>query len=244
VAKKKLESYEFHSKTVDTELEKRRGRWFLQSVSWIDFDDVKQIIRFHVYVKWDQWDQERSLKPWLNRLISNQLKNILRNYYGNFARPCLSCPFNQSPNPDPGAKGDFTELCGFTPSGTQCSECPLYAKWEKTKKPAHDVKMPLALENHHHDVQRQHLGSGTFIIDKAVGKLHKAMKKVLNARQYEIYEMLFIKNMTDEEIAVKMGYKTSESGRKAGYKQIKNLKKQFKAKAERILKNTDIIYHD
>tara|TARA_B100000029_G_scaffold508999_1_gene597224 strand:+ start:585 stop:1310 length:726 start_codon:yes stop_codon:yes gene_type:complete len=240
VAKKKPEQFEDHINTVDAELEKRRGRWFLQSIAWIDFDDVKQIIRFHLYLKWEQWDQKRALKPWLNRIISNQLKNILRNYYGNFARPCLSCPFNQSPNDDPSAnpKG-IGELCGFTPSGMQCSECPLFEKWEKTKKSAHDIKMPLALENHQHDLKSD--SGRDFAIDKAAGLLHGEMKKVLSRRQYEIYEMLFVKNMSDEEIAIKMGYKTSESGRKAGYKQLKNMKKQFKAKAEKILKNTDII---
>ena len=36
-------------------------------------------------------------------------------------------------------------------------------------------------------------------------------------------------------------YKTSEKGRKAGYKQIKNLKKIFKQKAQEILKTEDII---
>ena len=239
---KEKSSYEDNSQTVDAELEKRRNRWFLQSVTWIDFDDIKQIIRIHIYKKWDQWDQERPLKPWLNRLISNQLKNILRNYYGNFARPCLSCPFNQSPNPDPGAKGDLGELCGFTSSGAQCNECPLYAKWEKTKKSAHDVKMPLALENHKHDIQNSLHIQGMFILENAIIKLHIEMKRVLNTRQYEIYTMLFVENLSDEEIALKMGYKTSESGRKAGYKQIKNMKKQFKAKAVKILRNKDILY--
>ena len=38
-----------------------------------------------------------------------------------------------------------------------------------------------------------------------------------------------------------MGYKTSEKGRKAGYKQIKNLKKVFKQKAQEILDKEDII---
>ena len=236
------DTYQDHYHTVDAELEKRRGRWFLQSITWIDFDDVKQIIRSHINIKWEQWDQKRALKPWLNRLISNQLKNILRNYYGNFARPCLSCPFNQSPHPDPESGGELGELCGFTPSGTQCSECPLYAKWEKTKKSAHDIKMPLALENHYHNVQAAHLTHGIFILDNAIKKLHKEMKKTLNVRQYEIYTMLFIDNLTDEEVAQRMGYKTSEKGRKAGYKQIKNMKKQFKKKAEQLLQNRDILY--
>jgi hypothetical protein len=47
--------------------------------------------------------------------------------------------------------------------------------------------------------------------------------------------------MDEEEVAKKMGYKTSEKGRKAGYKQIKNLKKIFKQKAQEILKTQDII---
>ncbi len=93
---KKKQKYEDHQDTIEEELNKRRGKWFLTSLAWIDFDDVKQIIRLHLHKKWDLWDQSRPLKPWLNRIISNQLKNILRNYYSNFAKPCLSCPFNQS----------------------------------------------------------------------------------------------------------------------------------------------------
>jgi len=38
-----------------------------------------------------------------------------------------------------------------------------------------------------------------------------------------------------------MGYKTTEKGKKAGYKQIKNLKKLFKQIALKILQNEDII---
>ncbi len=68
------------------------------------------------------------------------------------------------------------------------------------------------------------------------------MKEKLSEKHYRIYEMLFIKNMSDEEVAQELGYKTSEKGRKAGYKQIKNLKKQFKDKAEKILQTKDIFY--
>ena len=59
---------------------------------WIAFEDVEQIIRVHIYQKWSQWDQKRDLKPWINKIITNQFKNILRNYYLNFAKPCSSCP--------------------------------------------------------------------------------------------------------------------------------------------------------
>jgi len=236
VTKDKQKKYEDCFDIIDQELSKRQGKWFLSSLAWIDFDDVKQIIRTHLYKKWEQWDQERPLRPWLNRIISNQLKNILRNYYSNYAKPCLTCPFNQSGVTEEGEFG----LCGFTESKTQCGECPLYAKWEKTKKAAYDIKMAVTIENHAHEIKYKNTSS--FEIEEAERKLHIEMQNALSVKNYEIYEMLFIKNMEDEEVAAKLGYKTNEKGRKAGYKQIKNLKKQFKQKAEKILKTKDIFY--
>ena len=67
------------------------------------------------------------------------------------------------------------------------------------------------------------------------------MKKQLSPKQFTVYSLLFIENKDEEEVAKIMGYKTSEKGRKAGYKQIKNLKKVFKQKAQEILKTEDII---
>ena len=68
------------------------------------------------------------------------------------------------------------------------------------------------------------------------------MEKTLNPRQYEAFKMLYIENKTDEEVAEAMGFKSTESGRKAGYKQIKNLKKMLKEKAAKILKNKGITF--
>ena len=236
MAKKSKITYEESYAIIEEELNKRRGKWFLTSLAWLDFDDVKQIIAAHLYKKWYQWDQDRPLRPWLNRIISNQLKNILRNYYSNFAKPCLNCPFNQSGVTEEGEFG----LCAFTESKTQCNECPLYAKWEKTKKSAYDIKMAVTLENYTHEIKSTK--NTSFEIEEAEKKLHDEMRKVLSEKNFEIYQMLFIHNLTDEEVAKKLGYKTTEKGRKAGYKQIKNLKKQFKTKAEKILKTKDIFY--
>ena len=68
------------------------------------------------------------------------------------------------------------------------------------------------------------------------------MENVLTKRQFLAFKMLFIENMTDEEVAKEMGFKSTESGRKAGYKQIKNLKKLLKDKAANILKNKGITF--
>ena len=102
--------YEDRIDVIDRELQKRKHKWHLNAVAWFDFEDVEQIIRFHIFKKWKQWDQKRPLEPWVNKIISNQLKNILRNNYTNFARPCLNCPFNQS-NQHDAVHGN---LCAFT----------------------------------------------------------------------------------------------------------------------------------
>ena len=53
--------------------------------------------------------------------------------------------------------------------------------------------------------------------------------------------MLFIENKSEDEVAKFLGYKTNEKGRSAGYKQIKNMRKFFKEKVIKIIKNKDII---
>lgn len=229
-------SYEDKSQEINVEIKKRRGKWFLDSLAWFDFEDVEQIIKAHIFKKWDQWDQSRSLKPWVNKIVTNQMKNILRNNYSNFVRPCLNCPFNQSCAMKDGGE---SSLCGFTKTGLQDSSCPLYAKWERTKKPAYGIKMALALENHSLEVGS--MEDHNFNIVDAYEKLNEHMKKQLSAKQFQVYDLLFIQHIDEEEVAREMGYKTSEKGRKAGYKQIKNLKKVFKQKAQEILKTEDII---
>lgn len=228
-------SYEESFDKINTELRKRRPKWFLNSITWFDFEDVCQIIRAHIYAKWHQWDQSRPLEPWVNRIISNQMKNILRNHYSNFVRPCLQCPFNQSSNSNSEAIGS---ACGFTKSGLQSAECPLYAKWEKTKKAAYDIKMAVAIEAEEGTVLQ--LKENYFNIDYATEKLHKEMKVYLPEKQFFIYKLLFIDNKEDEEVAKILGYKSNEKNRKAGYKQIKNLRKKFKEQAILLIKKRDI----
>ena len=67
-----------------------------------------------------------------------------------------------------------------------------------------------------------------FDIDKANKKLNILMKENLSEKHYIIYEMIYIKNLDINKAAEKLGYKSNEKGRKAGYKQIKNFEKMFK----------------
>ena len=216
---------------INQEIRKRKHKWFLDSMPWIAFEDVEQIRRIHIYQKWNKWDQKRELKPWINKIITNQFKNILRNYYLNFAKPCSNCPFDSSIGGD--------NLCSFTKSGSQDSTCPLYKKWEKSKKSAHDVKIPLRLDAQ--EYESTDFSANTFNVDHAILALQKHLKEDLSEKHYKIYQMLFIDNLDEDIVAKELGYKTNESGRKAGYKQIKNMRKFFKDKVIKIIKNKDII---
>jgi len=237
---KRMKKFKFEDKidVIDAEIKKRRGRWFIKAIRWMDYDDVCQLIRIHIYEKWDQWDQSSPIEDRLNTVIKNRITNLLRDNYLNYCKPCETCPFNNSKETPSGEIGD--NLCGWTQSGFQDSECKLYKRWEKKKKyaleliSASDVDSAgTANEEHSHD--------GLFDLENAMEKVHAKMKKILSKKQMQAYKLLFIDKMSEEKVAIKLGFTTNEKGRKAGYKQIKNLKDMFREKIEYILKNNDII---
>ena len=81
---------------IDQIIKKRQAKWKLKAITWFDFEDIEQIIKLHIYNKWHLWDQSRAIEPWVNRIVTNQIRSIIRNHYSSFAKPCLSCPFNQN----------------------------------------------------------------------------------------------------------------------------------------------------
>ncbi len=222
--------YNFEDKLeqIERALEKKRSKWDLDAVPSVDYDDIKQIIMTHIYKKWHLWDQTKPIEPWLSRVVANQFKNLLRNHYGNYARPCLRCEHNLG--------GDS---CGLNSSGRQDNSCQLYADWEKRKKSAYDIKLAVTIENHTNEInQRQ----DEFIdIADATERISEHLKPHLNLKQYMAFRMLFIENHSEEKVASYLGYKTNEKKRSAGYKQIKNLKKIFQEKVKEILDNNDIL---
>ena len=63
---------------INQEIAKRRVRWNLKIIPWMDFEDVSQIVRFHIYKKIHLYDRKKPILPWVNRIISNQIKNLIR----------------------------------------------------------------------------------------------------------------------------------------------------------------------
>ena len=210
-------------------LKKYRPKWQLSALAWIDYDDVCQIIRFHIYKKWHLWDQRRPFKPWASMIISNQIKNLIRNNYSSFAKPCLRCPHNMG-----------ATTCDWTKSREQDESCPLFSKWRKKKERAFNIKLPLALE--------EEVGQGTTSLrdfvdyDKASKRLHQLVMEQLNDKHKKIYFLLYVEHIDENEVAERFAFKADAAKRKKPrYKQIANLKKKFYNIALKIMKDHDIL---
>ena len=223
--KSKQPIFEDHIHIIDEEIAKRKHKWNLTSLNWMDFDDVSQIIRIHIFKKWSQYKPTRPLKPWLHSVITNQIRNLIRNHYSNYSRPCLKCR----------AAKDQTGCVIYT---TQCSACPIYAHWQKRKQPATFIKMPVSIENHVNEVSNI-FDSGSNVFGH-IEAMHNKMKEILKPIEWQVYEGLFILGEEEDQVAKKLGYISNERGRRPGYKQIRNIRKSIITKAYRCLNNGEI----
>jgi hypothetical protein len=221
----KKPSFEESINQINQEIAKRKSKWNLTAINWMDFNDVAQILRIHINKKWNLYDKSKPLAPWVNRIISNQIKNLIRNNYSNFARPCLKC-----------AAAGPEDSCSIY--GSQCTKCPLFSHWFKNKKNAHDAKLTLALDNHIQEINNLEFNQVNF--EETADNIHKKMQKVLKPIEWKVYNYLYIQQKEEEEVAKLMGYRTSEKNRTAGYKQIKNIKKIIIFKVKKHLYNGDI----
>ena len=191
----------------------------------MDFDDISQILKIHIYKKWHLYDNSKPLAPWLNRIISNQLKNLIRNNYSNYCKPCLKC-----------AAAEPDSACSIY--GNQDDRCPLYKSWLLKKKSAYDVKMALPLEKHREQVNEVEVSPAD--IELGILKLNKKLKEILKPNEWIVYEGFYMMNKTESEIAETLNFKTTEKNRTPGYKQIKNIQKSILTKARKILEKNDL----
>ena len=224
------EAFEDKREDLDQLLLKYRPKWQLSALAWLDYDDVCQIIRLHVYNKWHLWDQSRPFKPWASMIISNQIKNLIRNNYTSFAKPCLRCQYNMGGT-----------LCDWTKSGDQDRTCADFEKWKKKKERAYNIKLPLTLDD---GVATLNTSSIKDQVDYKLssGRLHELVMNQLSERHKAIYAMLYIDHKDETEVAKKFGFKGDSTKRKTiRYKQISNLKKKFYRIAIKIMEDNDIL---
>ena len=228
-----LISFEEKIDVIDRELKKRKYKWHLYAVPSIDYDDVEQIIRLHLYKQWHKWDQSKPLEPWLNTIISRQMINILRDNYSSYTRPCLQCASNQG-----------NDLCAIYKK--QCSDCSLYAKWEKTKKNAFHVKMPISYDNEDNSgitFQLENQKDSFIDYDECSKKIHKKVIEKLPKNEIKVYKLMVVEQRDDSEVASILGYKQSlNASGKNRYKQLEKYKKKFVILARKIIKEEGIGY--
>lgn len=201
----------------------RKKKWYFAGISGLDYDDVCQTIRMHIAKKWYQYDQSRPLEQWVNRIISNQITNLIKMHYLKYAPPCAQCASNQG--------GSF---CSFTKSGEKCNECPLYKKWSKSKVDGFNLKMPEPIVQEHTLVSSK--PNYNIDWDKSMAKMSDLLKRHLPENLYQVYEDLYVKCMSEEELAKKLGFRASKVNKTAGYKQIYNFKKEIIKVAKEVAK--------
>ena len=171
----------------------RKAEWRLSTLDW---EDVEQMLLTRVWQKFHTYDPTKGkLDCWVNRLISNFIKNLLRDNLTKFSRPCtLGCVFNLG-----------NGACSFTKSKIQCAECPMYANWQKKKESQFNIKASLPLENHSQEVNNQ---PGDFLdIDYAKKVIDQKIKEKLTDREKKIYTMLYVDFMTAQQVSEKLKYK-------------------------------------
>lgn len=210
---------------IDTEINKRRHKWTLSAINWMDFDDVSQIIKFHIYKKWSLYDSTKPLLPWINRIISNQIKNIIRNNYGNYTRPCLKC-----------AAASSESSCRIYKE--ELSDCPLYNNWQNTKKNAYDIKMAFSLEDYAYEIHEK--SEYSFDIERSSVSLHKIMKKVLKPIEWQVYDLLYIKQKTEEQVCKALKLKFDKKTSSGYNKQLRNIQKSIILKAKKVIYDGEI----
>lgn len=218
--------YEDKHQEIESLLEKARKRWELKAIAWMDYEDVKQIIRAHLARQWSKWDQSRPFGPWCNRTIINQILNQVRNHYGSFCRPCLKCPHNL------GSNG-----CSLNKSGIQESSCEEFKKWETGKKNAYDVKITVPLEDG--AINTTTCLYGEFDHEKSANNLHIRVLDSLTGFEKEVYSLIFVMGRSDED-AISL-LKQALSSKINFSKKLAELKKEFYLKAKEILNEEDIL---
>jgi RNA polymerase sigma factor (sigma-70 family) len=217
---KKPSSFEDNLNEINEHIAKRRPKWNLTSLAWMDYDDVSQILRIHIFKKWEKYDPEQPLGPWINKIVSHQIKNLIRNNFSNYARPCVRCPASMPDN-------------GCEVYEQQCETCPLFAHWKKRKENAYNLKIPVSMENHPNEDKESFENSMDMIA--SIEAFNKKMKQELKPVEWKVYESIYINGESEIEVAKKLGYKTSEKNRSPGYKQIRNIQKSIISKAKKIV---------
>lgn len=230
-------TFEECSTEILTIIGRRRSSWtYLSLMEW---QDVNALLLERIWKKWHTYDpaKAKTLEHWVNRLITNALLNLRRDLYLRLAKPCIgggksngkSCVFNLG--------GDS---CSHTKSKKQCSECPLYAEWEKTREPQFKIKSNVSLEHHAQEVSNI---QGDFSdINEIKERLDEAMKKELTPWEWHTYKAIYIEHLSPTQTSerlqaiVKTWKRTPRPEEQTAYQAVLQNKHRFEMMMKDVLR--------
>ena len=221
---------------IEAEIRKRRKKWMLDKIAYMDFDDVVQIIQLHIFVKWHLWDQNRPILLWLNRTTSHQIFNLLRNTYLSKSCVCTSCPLNLG--------GGVCREYG----NTRSHQCQTYNMWSSSKKfDKEQVNFPHSIHELEENAQEKLICQNSLNPIYDYDKFHELMLTVLSPPQQQIYTWLYIENKSEEEVSKLMGYEKnvqsknpkSRGARSPGYRTLIKFKAIFVKHAKKLIETND-----
>lgn len=217
--------FEKYFPLIEQEISKKQVKWNLTAIPSLSFEDIAQILRTHIYKKIHLYDPKKSpIEPWLSTVISHQLKNIWRNLYINYNKPCISCACSEGET-------------GCRIYGEQDEECPLYKHWLKAKLSAYNTRLPVSIENHEQEVYE--LPHKNINIELTAEDLHDKMKGVLTFIEFKVYNFLYIQNKNEEDLITNMMEKNGKS-KQNSIAIISKIKKTIKEKAKELIANDQI----
>lgn len=209
---------------IEKELDKRRQKWLYQ-IPIMSFEDVRNIILNHIHKKWHLYKADQPLANWVNRVASNQIINLSRNYYTIHLPPCYNCACNIGDN-----------SCSIF--GTYNSKCKLYAKWEKEKKSSLQINLPSAGENHKHELKEIPHEHIDYV--RTMENVKFRAEQVLTKTEFEIFCLLYLDKWTESDLIKKYNYKQSKETKHAYNKQLEIIKTSIYKKIKNCLYGDEI----
>jgi len=227
--------FQQHEQLINKEVDKRSTRWRLDALIYISWPDVRQMLLMHVARKIHLWNPEKSpLSHYLNRMLSNQIKNTLRNLYGSFQNPCIKCPHNLG--------------------GDRCSAfitqknlaCELFSHWEKNKRYKQEIAFAQSADANipgedNNNLKRELISRPCNFLDfdKKIPEFNNLLKQKLRPLEWKAYTLLFIEHLTDLQAARQLNYSTDGGKTSTGYKIIAKLKTAIYKKSQQVVKDMD-----
>tara|TARA_R110000803_G_scaffold210509_3_gene282488 strand:- start:1059 stop:1757 length:699 start_codon:yes stop_codon:yes gene_type:complete len=210
-----------------------RNKWNLDVIRHYEFEDFKQDVKLHIYLKFQKWKQSEPFDPWCSRVIHNQLINKKRNLFTNHSKPCSNCFFNNG--------GDS---CGFTESKIQSVECSKFKQWTKGKKSAYEIKTATDIDSDFLEISKVedlNIDYEKFLSSIRVEILDriKNAKYKMTSTTLKIFDMTYLQKKDDNDISRTLGYTTSERNRNPGYRNLSLHRKIIKEIAKELLTKED-----